>query len=161
MPLYRENTRPRQLRGYLAFCGLDGALDRLADDVANARARRAFHALVPEAVAEACELLLFRDGELCLYVHQGAWATWLRNRAERLVEGLREQRTGVSRLRVVVAPRGAAALERPVEKPVPPSADAPALVQKSAAMATDPDLKRSLDRLARRLAKCREDSNPV
>ncbi len=156
LSLYRENSRPRQLRGYLALAGLDGAVERLADDVASVRARRAFQALVPPDVAAGCETLLFRDGELCLYVHQGAWASWLRGRSERLLTGLQARSAGVKRLRVVVAPRGAVNGRRPVDKPLPPSEEAPTLVRQSAEAVTNPALKASLGRLAQRLAAVRD-----
>lgn len=157
--LYRENTRPRQLRGYLALAGLDGAVDRLADEVTNLRARRAFSAAVPAHVAAECETLLFRDGELCLYVQQGAWASWLRGRSERILGQIQSAGAAVKRVRVVVAPRGAVSGRRPVDRPLLPGAEAPTLVRQVAETVTNPELKASLGRLAQRLAAVRARDN--
>lgn len=157
VPLYRENGRPRQLRGYLAYLGLDGLMDRLADDISTERARHAFEASVPPHIHAACELLLFRDGELAIYVPEGAWASWLRNRQDRIVAALAEHRVKVARLRLVVTPGAATIPERPVARPTPPPPDAARLVRDAAASVTDRKLGNALERLARRLEASARD----
>ena len=156
--LYRENSRPRQLRGYLAFCGLQGALDRLADEVTTRRAQSAFESIVPAEISGACEVLLFRDGELCIFARQGAWANWLRNRHTRLMDGFTGHGIRLSRLTVVVAPHNAVDHTRAVEKPLPPSADAGRLLRQRAVDTTSPRLKSALERLATRLDQYLADS---
>lgn len=151
--LYKENTRPRQLRGYLAFCGLDNALNRVADGVATAGARRAFETLVPEEIHRECDTILFRDGELCVYAHRSDLAGWLRNRQERLARGFVDNGIAVKRIKVVVSPRGAVSPVRPVEKPLAPTPGSARVVLSGARSVSDPGLKAALTRLALRLER--------
>jgi hypothetical protein len=151
--LYRENARPRQLRGYLAYCGLEGALDRLADEVSTVRARRAFLEAVPADVGESCEVLLFKDGEFRIHADKPGVASWLRNRQQRIVDALRERHVGVNRLRLVVSPSTRFEVLRPVAKPDRPPPDAAKLIRESASHVTHSSLKKALARLADRLEK--------
>lgn len=132
-------------------------MDRLADDVSTARARHAFEASVPPHIHAACEILLFRDGELAIYVPRGAWASWLRNRQDRIVAALAERRVNVARLRLVVTPGAAAPPARPVNQPAPPPPDAARLVRDAAANVTDKKLGNALERLANRLEASARD----
>jgi len=127
-------------------------MDRLADDVSTARARHAFEASVPPHIHAACEILLFRDGELAIYVPRGAWASWLRNRQDRIVAALAERRVNVARLRAPPA--------RPVNQPAPPPPDAARLVRDAAANVTDKKLGNALERLANRLEASAGDEEP-
>ncbi|KAA3632516.1 MAG: DUF721 domain-containing protein, partial [Proteobacteria bacterium] len=115
--LYKENTRPRQLRGYLAYSGLDAALDRVADTVPTLHARRTFEALVPEEIHRECEIVLFRDGELSVYAGRSAVASWLRNRHRRLLTGFAEKRIEIKKLTFYVSPAGVTRSNRPVAPP--------------------------------------------
>lgn len=151
--LYKENTRPRQIRGYLAFCGLDDALKRVADSVATVGARRTFESLVPEEIHGECDTILFRDGEFCVYAHRSDLAGWLRNRQERLERGFAENGIAVRRIKVVVSPRGGAAPARPVDKPLAPASGTARVVLSGARAVSHPGLKAALTRLAMRLER--------
>ncbi len=126
-------------------------MDQLADELSNERARRAFFDLVPAEIAAECTVLLFRNGELRLYARRAAWATWLRNRGERLREGFADRRLAIARVTVRVAPRTEQPADRPLAKPLPPDASAAPLLRGSARSVRHPDLKLALERLARRL----------
>ncbi|GJL81170.1 MAG: hypothetical protein DHS20C01_08040 [marine bacterium B5-7] len=152
--LYKENTRPRQLKGYLALSGLEGALERIANDVPRLRAQAAFDTLVPDDIRLNCDLILFRDGDLNIYTPHPVWASWLRNRRERLIHGFREARVEIRSIRVLVAPRPEVGIREAPEKPQKPTQSAAHSVHMGASTVSNPDLANALERLAKRLKIC-------
>ncbi|MCZ7600099.1 MAG: hypothetical protein M5U09_23435 [Gammaproteobacteria bacterium] len=133
-------------------------MDRLADDVSTARARHAFEASVPPHIHAACEILLFRDGELAIYVPVGRRASWLRNRQDRIVaapgRAPRQRRPAAPRWSPPAPPhpRHAPSTNPPRRHPTPPARS-----RDAAANVTDKKLGNALERLANRLEASARD----
>lgn len=150
--------RLRRLKGYLAYCGSE-QLKRLAPEWETRRCGYAFREYCPPRVHENCRLLLFRNGELVIYTDQAHWATWLRNRQERLQRELCERGVVVERIRIVNCPRIDAGPRGRADAPPRPPADAARLVGKVSESISDAGLRSALERLSKRLhaASARDD----
>ena len=147
-PLYKQNRRPRQLRGYLAVGGIDQLLEKISTPPLDEHCRRLFSTLIPAEMRDQTETILFADGILTVYTGQSHWATWARNRSRRLVEGLRAGGVRVRELKVVVCPAGSVQAVRPAERPDRPPSEAPDLLRQRASDVSSEELKQALDRLA-------------
>ena len=84
--LYKQNRRPRQLRGYLAFSGVDQLMARIAAPHLDEHGRRLFSTLVPPEMLAQTETILFADGVFTIYTEHAQWANWARSRARRLTD---------------------------------------------------------------------------
>ncbi len=148
-----EIKKLRELRGYLSYCGLDSQLNRLAGEFEQQECLAVFREQVPPELAQNSMLLLFRTGELCVYTSHSNWASWLRSRQQRLVLAFKSRDLRVFRLKIVTTPLLAPRAGRQVDKPLKPPPAAAKVVLKTSEGISDPALKASLERLARRLDK--------
>ncbi len=157
-PLYKQNRRPRQLRGYLAFSGVDQLLARIAAPHLDEHARRLFSTQIPAEMRTEVQTLLFSDGTFTVYTGHAHWASWARNRARRLADSLRAGGVEACELRVVMCPAGRADTRAPVERPRKAPESAPQLLRQRAASTHGDDLKDALNRLANRIEKHGHDN---
>ena len=146
--LYKQNRRPRQLRGYLAFGGMDRLMEKIASPPLDEHGRRLFSTLIPADMRGQAETILFADGIFAVYTERPHWANWVRNRSQRLTDSLLAGGVRIRELRVVMCPARGAGAPRPVDKPVAPPREAPALLRQRAADAASGELKSALERLA-------------
>ena len=145
-------NRLRALRGYMAYCGLNNKLDQLASSYDTKAIVSEFEKLVPEHISKNCTLLLFRSGELKIYTSSSQWASWLHNRKERISNQLNNKRFSVLNLQIHNSPGLQNFGQRETNKPDRPSNEAAGIVRNSAQTIENDPLKKSLQRLADRLA---------
>ncbi len=156
--LYKQNRRPRQLRGYLAFSGVDQLMSKIAQPHLDEHARRTFSTLVPDGMRAAMETLLFADGTFTVYTGHAQWASWVRGRSRRLRDGLNAAGLEVRAVRAVVCPTGGELHRRPApDRPQQPPASTPELLRGGAAGAASDGLREALNRLAERIESRNRD----
>ncbi|MFT5115273.1 MAG: hypothetical protein ACI8P9_004617 [Parasphingorhabdus sp.] len=141
----------RQLRGYLAYCGLDQQLEKLADEEHwDLCEEKLLEAINPD-MRDCHQIVLFRNGELIIMVDQPHWAAWLRARQTRILNELKESGARVRSLRIATTPSLIKPGKRPISKLTPPPTNAADIVDNAAESIADPDLKLSLQRLGKKL----------
>ena len=145
-------NRLRALRGYMAYSGLNNKLDQLASVYDTKAIVFEFEKLVPEHISKNCTLLLFRSGELKVYTSSSQWANWLHNRKERIFNHLNNKRFSILNLQIHNSPGLQNFGKRDTNKPDRPSKKAAGIVRNSAQNIEHDPLKKSLQRLAYRLA---------
>ena len=141
----------RQLRGYLAHCGLGQQLDQLARERDSEHCALQLRKLVTPDMWPNHQIVLFRNGELVILVDQPHWAAWLRARQKRLLSDLQEANCRVKSLRIATTP----SLLKVGKRAVNPLQQAPAgagdTVSQAAGGISNPDLKHAMQRLGKRL----------
>ena len=143
-----RNKGPDQIANL--FSGRDRTLDQVAQSAADLKPfLRAWRNVVPNPACNYIHPAYYKDGRLTVWVHSPVWANWVRHRQRLIIDRIHaNELPEVRSLNVQLIPekRTSARPERSA-----PGPETSRIIQDSARSIADPELRESLQRLAKTL----------
>ena len=134
------------------FSGRDRTLDQVAQSAADLKPfLRAWRNVVPNPACNFIHPAYYKDGRLTVWVYSPVWANWVRHRQNLIIDRIQANKLpGVHSLNVQLVPekRTSARSERSA-----PTPETSRTIRNSARSIADPELRESLERLAKTLEK--------
>ena len=134
------------------FDGRNRTLDQVAKSAADLKPfLRAWDNVVTKPAFDFVHPAYYKDGRLTIWVHSPVWANWVRHRQNMIIDRiLANKLPEVHSLTVQLIPE-----TRTSSKPkrVGPSPETSLAIEKSARSIADPELRESLERLAKTLKR--------